>query len=97
MISLALKVLAALAAFASASCWLYGGKTVSREQELERRRRTASKTGEAISLAGVGIIDGDTTYDLIATLRHQSQWNRAGAILAGVAILIQTLDSLVGS
>ncbi|MBU2030038.1 MAG: hypothetical protein KKG69_05695 [Alphaproteobacteria bacterium] len=94
MISVILKVLVAGAGFASATSWLYGGKTVSREQELNQRRRNAERSSEPFSLAGVNILDGDTSYDLIATLRHQSQWNRAGAILAAIAILIQTLDSL---
>ena len=94
MISLILKVLAAGAGFASAACWLYGGKTVSREQELDRRRRHSQRSGEPLNFAGVTLLDGAASYDLIATLRHQSQWNRAGAILAGIAILLQTLDAV---
>lgn len=92
MLSAILKVLAVLAGFASAGCWLYSGKTISREQELERRRRKAAKTGEKLNLGGVNLIDGGVSYDLIATLRHQSQWNRSGAILAAIAIFLQAVD-----
>lgn len=94
MLSLTLKLLAVLAGFASAGCWLYGVKTISREKELERRKRIAARKGETPNLGGVQILDGDVRYDLIATLRHQSQWNRAGAILAAVAIALQALDLL---
>lgn len=97
MLSVMLKVLAVLAGFASAGCWLYAGKTVSREQELERRRRKEAKTGKKLGLGGVNLIDGDVEYDLIATLRHQSQWNRAGAILAAAAIFLQAVDMSTSS
>lgn len=94
MLSLTLKLLAVLAGFASAGCWLYAAKTISREKELERRRRIAARKGETPSLGGVEIVDDGVSYDLIATLRHQSQWNRLGAILAAVAIALQAVDLL---
>ena len=92
MLSVVLKVLAVLAGLASAWCWLYAGKTISREQELERRRRKAAKAGKKADLGGVELIDDEISYDLIATLRHQSEWNRAGAILAATAIFLQAVD-----
>ncbi len=92
MLSIALKVLAVAAGFASAGCWLYAGKTVSNEEEISRRKRKALASGDPVDLGGVVIVDGDTQYDLIATLRHQSVWNRAGAALAAVAIALQAID-----
>lgn len=92
-----LKVFAVLAGFASAGCWLYACKTISREQELERRRRKEAKTGKKLGLGGVDLIDDDVSYDLIATLRHQSQWNRAGAILAATALFLQAVDMSTAS
>ena len=97
MLSVILKVFAVLAGFASAGCWLFAGKTISREQELERRRRKAAKTGKKVSLGGVELIDDEVSYDLIATLRHQSQWSRAGAVLAGIAIFLQAVDMSTSS
>lgn len=70
VLSLVLKVLAVTAGFVSAGCWLYSAKTISREEEIERRRRKA-KPGETVSLGGVEVGDGDKMYELPATLRHQ--------------------------
>lgn len=91
MLSLVLKVLAVTAGFVSAGCWLYSAKTISREEEIERRRRRA-KPGEAVSLGGVEVGDGDKMYELPATLQHQGVWSRNGAIFAAVAILLQAVD-----
>ena len=95
MLGMTLKVLAVIAGFMSAACWLYAGRTISREQELARRRRVAKRTGGPLDLGGVDLIDGAVKYDLIATLRHQSTWSRNGAIFAAVAISFQTIDLLL--
>lgn len=97
MLSITLKVIAALAGGASAGCWLYGVKTVSRDEELHRRRKKAARKGETVSLGGVEILDGDAAYDLIATLRHQSFWNRGGALFAAVAIALQAIDLAISA
>jgi len=91
VLSLILKVLAVIAGFVSAGCWLYSAKTISHEEELERRRRKA-KPGEKPDLGGVILGDGEKHYDLPATLRHQGLWSRNGAIFAAVAILLQAID-----
>lgn len=91
VLSLILKVLAVIAGFVSAGCWLYSAKTISREEEIKRRRRRA-KPGETVSLGGVEVGDGDKMYELPATLRHQGLWSRNGAIFAAVAILLQAVD-----
>jgi len=91
VLSLILKVLAVAAGFVSAGCWLYSAKTISREEEIERRRRKA-KPGETVSLASVVVGDGEKQYELPATLRHQGAWSRNGAIFAAVAILLQAID-----
>lgn len=95
MLGMTLKVLAVIAGFLSAACWLYAGRTILPEQELKRRRRVAERTGQPLDLGGVNLIDGGVEYDLIATLRHQSTWNRNGAIFAAVAISFQTIDLLL--
>lgn len=91
VLSLILKVLAVAAGFVSAGCWLYSAKTITREEEIERRHRKA-KPGETVSLASVVVGDGEKQYELPATLRHQGAWSRNGAIFAAVAILLQAID-----
>jgi hypothetical protein len=91
VLSLILKILAVAAGFISAGCWLYSVKTISRDEEIERRRRKAGPD-EVVSLASVVVGDGDKAYELPATLRHQGTWSRNGAIFAAAAILLQAVD-----
>lgn len=91
MLSLILKVLAVTAGFISAGCWLYSAKTISRDEEIARRRRK-TKPEEKVNLGGVELGDGYQTYDLAATLRHQGLWSRNGAIFAAAAIMLQAID-----
>ena len=88
---------AALFAVFAAIAWLVSTKTVPRERELARRRRLAQKTGVAPSLGGVNIVDEGTSYDLIATLRHQGQWNRWAAGAAAVSAVCQAVTLLLPS
>ena len=76
----------------SAACWLRSATVkVTREQEVERRKRAAMRAGTAPNLAGVSL-DG---WDMAATFAAQSRWNAAGAILAGLAVLLQAVAPLV--
>ena len=43
----------------------------------------------------VEITDDDKSYELIATLRHQTRWNRYGAIFAAVVLVLQTVPQLI--
>ncbi len=86
-----LTCLAAAFALIAAVAWFISTRTISREQELERRRKVALKTGEKPDLGGVSLVDGETEYDLIATLRHQGKWNRWGAGFAAAAALCQAI------
>lgn len=86
-----LTCLAAGFALAAAVAWYVSTQTISREQELERRRKAAAKAGETPNLGGVSLMDGDTEYDLIATLRHQGKWNRWGAGFAAASALCQAI------
>lgn len=85
---IALTWAAALFATLASIAWFVSTKTVSREQEIARRTKAATP-GESVDLGGVGISDGDTSYDLIATLRHQGKWSRMGAGLAGISAVCQ--------
>lgn len=86
-----LTCLAAGFALTAAVAWYISTQTISREQELERRRKAAAKAGETPNLGGVSLTDGDTEYDLIATLRHQGKWNRWGAGFAAASALCQAI------
>lgn len=85
----------AIAGFVSAACWLWSTRSITREAEIERRRRVADKTGEQVSLASVEIDDGDKRYELMATLRHQSIWSKWGAVFAAAAIALQSISPLI--
>lgn len=89
--TMGLTYLAAAFAILAAIAWFISTQTISREQELDRRRKAALKTGEKPDLGGVSLMDGDTEYDLIATLRHQGKWNRWGAGFAAAAALCQAI------
>lgn len=91
-----LTIASILFGFASAAAWLRSTTTISREQELERRNKGLAKQGKPPNHAGVQILDGDTTYDLIGTLRHQSTWSRWGALLAALAMTCQAVATLLG-
>jgi hypothetical protein len=90
MMTFVLTCLAAGFAVAAAIAWFISTQTISREQELERRRK-AAKPGETVNLGGVDIVDGESKYDLIATLRHQGKWNRWGAGFAAAAAVCQAM------
>lgn len=79
----------------SAAFWFYSAMSVSREKELERRKREASRRGVEPDLGGVQILDGKHRYDLIATLRHQSRWSKWGAMFAALALIAQALDKYI--
>lgn len=83
--------------FASAAAWLRSSATVSLEREQERRKRKLLKAGKEPNFGSVHILDGDTTYDLIGTLRHQSVWSRIGAAFAAFAMLCQALATWIGA
>lgn len=87
-----LTCLAAGFALIAAVAWFISTRTISREQELERRRKAAMKAGETPNLGGVSLVDDDTEYDLIATLRHQGKWNRWGAGFAAASALCQAIS-----
>lgn len=86
-----LTCLAAGFALTAAVAWFISTRTISREQELERRRKAAEKSGDKPDLGGVSLVDGETEYDLIATLRHQGKWNRWGAGFAAASALCQAI------
>lgn len=88
--TMGLTYLAAAFAILAAIAWFISTQTISREQELERRRK-AAKPGDTVNLGGVNIVDGESKYDLIATLRHQGKWNRWGAGFAAAAALCQAI------
>lgn len=90
MMNTALTYLTAGFAVLAAVAWFISTKTVSREQELARRRK-ALKPGQAMDFGGVSLGDGETEYDLIATLRHQGKWNRWGAGFAAASALCQAI------
>ena len=76
----------------SAGCWFRSAYVkVTREQEVARRQRVAAQTGAELNLAGV-TLDG---WDMSATLAAQSKWNAAGAIFAGIAVVLQAAAPLL--
>lgn len=75
---------------AAVACFI-STQTISREQELNRRRKAAKEAGETPNLGGASLMDADTENDLIATLRHQGKWNRWGASFAAAAALYQAI------
>lgn len=79
----------------SAGFWFYSATSVSREKELERRKRIAARKGVEPDLGGVQILDEDHRYDLIATLRRQSRWSKWGAMFAALALIAQAMDKYI--
>ena len=79
----------------SAGFWFYSAMSVSREAELKRRKRLATRKGVEPDLGGIQILDDDHRYDLIATLRHQSRWSKGGAAFAAFALIAQAADKFV--
>ena len=87
-----LKWLVVILGIFSALSWLRAATVkVSREQEVERRRKDARKRGETPNLAGMSL-DGN---DLSGTFRAQMMWNAAGASLAACAMLAQAANVLL--
>jgi hypothetical protein len=89
-----LSVATFIAGLSSAACWGYGVRTISREHEIARRRKQAAENNTSVNLGGVDLLDGEKSYDLIATLRHQSKWNRNGAFFAALAIALQMASQI---
>ncbi|MEP7348339.1 MAG: hypothetical protein ABI668_00120 [Sphingorhabdus sp.] len=87
----------AIAGMISAGFWFYASISISRETELKRREKNATKRGEDVDMGGVVILDGDNKYDLIATLRHQARWNKWGAFFAAIALIIQALAQIMAT
>jgi hypothetical protein len=58
---------------------------------MARREREAEKRGTVPNYASAAL-DG---CDLSATFAAQSQWNAAGAVFAGAAVLSQAIAPLV--
>ncbi|WP_280563541.1 hypothetical protein [Chromohalobacter sp. 48-RD10] len=87
-----LKIVAIVAGFISAACWLRASIVkVTREQEVERRKEKSEKKGETPNLAGVSL-DG---WDMSGTFRAQSCWNSIAAVMAALSISAQALSQLM--
>lgn len=86
-----LTCLSILMGVLSAIAWFYSAIPVSREKELTRRNRMLSKRGMPFDHSGLEILDGDSRYDLVGTLRHQSRWSKWGALFAAIAIFSQAM------
>lgn len=83
-----LIVISIASGLASAVAWLYASHVkISREKALERRRRTAEKSGGVADLGGASF-DG---WEIRETLAAQSKWNSIGAVLAAVAVSAQAV------
>lgn len=79
------------AAFISAGCWFRAATVnISRDAVVRQRRRVAHRKGIQPDLSGVSL-DGN---DLSGTFKAQAFWNALGALSAGVAILLQTVDRM---
>ncbi|TCU61273.1 hypothetical protein EDF58_101587 [Novosphingobium sp. PhB57] len=81
-------------ALAAAIAWFVSAQTISPEKEMAYRRRQVAKTGGDIG-GSVEMVDGNITYDLHGTLRHQGRWSRYGAIFTGLAVLCQAVAPLL--
>lgn len=90
-----LSIPSVLVAIVSAVMWFYSGRKITREQELEKRRKLALASNTKPDLGGIEILDGDSQYDLIATLRHQSLWSRRAAAFTAIAVVLQAADKYV--
>ena len=82
----------ALFGVASAGAWFYSSIVkVTREQMVAQRTKQALQKGEKPNLAGISL-DGN---DVSATLAAQSKWNAIGAIMAALAVGLQSISPLV--
>ena len=95
MTSIDLTDLSAITGIISAVFWFYSAISISHEKELERRRKIAARKGVQPDLGSVEILDGNSSYDLIATLRHQARWSKWGATFAAAALILQAADKYV--
>lgn len=93
MPEISLSWLSAASGIISAGFWFYSAISISRESELQRRKKQAKSKGKQLDQSGVVIVDDNHRYDLIATLRHQARWSKWGACFAAIALLLQAADN----
>ena len=75
-------------ALASAGYWFAAAtRYVTREKEIAYRTKIANRTGEKPDLSGVSI----GGMDMLGSLRQQSAFNAIAAVLAGAAVIFQTI------